>query len=150
MSDFSRLLWRGPRLGLALAVSFAAVLATLVLFQAHARAAHIGPGAFNCGTFANATGTVADGGLIVPMVPPRDSDSPTITKSVAIVGGWTRLDFSNCPPEYQNANNNVIITGVQGMLNAGFDYVAPITRSELNNSGGPIASFDLTNKQVLH
>ena len=149
MSDISRLLWRGPRLGLALGVSFTAVLATLLLFQAYARAAHIGPGAFNCGTFANAAGTVADGGLIVPMVPPRDSGSPTITKSVAIVGGWTRLDFSNCPPEYQNANNNVIITGVQGMLDAGFDYVAPITRSELNHSGAPIVTLVLTDKMVL-
>ncbi len=40
MSDFSRLLWRGPRLGVALGVSFTAVLTLLILFQANARAAH--------------------------------------------------------------------------------------------------------------
>ncbi len=149
MSDFSRLLWRGPRLGVALGVSFTAVLTLLFLFQAHARAAHIITGAFNCGTFADGVAYTPEGRTMAPMVPPRDSDSPVITKSLAIIGGWTRLDFSNCPPENQNENNNALVTGTQGLLDAGFDYVAPITRSELNSSGGSIALFDLTNKEVL-
>lgn len=149
MSYFTAFSGRSRRMALSLGVASTAVLILLLLLYSQAQAVRIGSGAFNCGTFIDAVHNVPEGKRLVPMVPPRDSDSAIITKSVAIIGGWTRLNASNCPPENQNGDNNVIITGTQGMLDAGFDYVAPTTRSELNNSGISIVFLDLTGKNVL-
>lgn len=91
-------------------------------------------GAGNCGNFANAIELAEDGDTIVQMVPSNSSGSPVITKNLRLSGGW--LPTENCE------ENNQYFTTTTDYLAYGFQYGAPMTRSELFPSGDSVLTLE--------
>lgn len=135
-----RFSWRPIGLSLFIGVTLASIL--LFMVSTTAQAIRMGSGAFGCGNLVDAIQQVPEGETIVPMVPPRVSESALITRSIAIQGGWTRLE-GNCPEP------NFSITDTTGLRDNGFVYLAPITRSALTQDISSVLRIDLAAKYLL-
>jgi hypothetical protein len=127
----------------------AVALSLLLLFtlQSQAHALRFINGAFGCGDFATSVAQAPEGKTIIPMVPSRVSNGPTITRSVAIQGGWTYTDNNDGSCAGLGANG--FITGVNGLRSVGFVFQAPITRSQLEYDTVPVLSISTTGKTVF-
>jgi len=126
---------RLKRSGLAIAAAVVMLAASLVMLQLQARAGFIAAGARGCGLFAEAVRLAQNGDTLTPMLPERTSDGVVISKNLYILGGWF-------PPDVGCSTENEPFTTTTDMLNAGFTFHAPLSRSVLVYSGGPVITID--------
>ncbi|MCP4358185.1 MAG: hypothetical protein GY796_09250 [Chloroflexi bacterium] len=112
---------------------FTSTMALMFLWS-QVQARGIASGAGNCGTFEQAIQLAEDGDFIPQMIPAKDSGNAVITKNLRLSGGW--FPDTNCD------TNNQEFTETIDFLSHGFSYHAPITRSELNNSGSVLVLED--------
>lgn len=117
---------RGKRLGTPLLLSLILAGSTLLLLWSNARAGLFSGGAGGCGDFAEAIRLAEDGDVVVQMIPAKDSGDVVITKNLRLSGGW--LPTENC------AETNQFFTETADLLDYGFTYNAPYSRTILNNN----------------
>ncbi len=108
---------------------------SLVVLQLQARAGFIAAGAGGCGLFADAVQAAQNGDTLTPMLPERASGGAVISKNLFIPGGWF-------PPDAGCSTENQPFTDTTAMLAAGFTFHAPISRSALAYSNGPVITLD--------